>query len=508
MSTPANGNARILADQQAFLDACERAREAFGGIEGVVSVGYGQKESGGRFSDDLAIVVFVREKKPEEELAPAERIPPAFEGYRTDVAQVPDAVQARCGNTDPYPVIQGGIQITPPAREDGTYQHGTLGCIVRRRGDTGRENVYLLTCRHVLFEHGRGAGEYAYHPFPPPRGTDPPDRPSHPLGPISAEAFRENFSYTPPGASAPDDFWIDCATARIDIDSKCLGSTCRRDVVHCAGTIAGLALGADDPATPGVREDELVADVRSVIGELGFVGQRVHKVGRTTGKTTGIVRRVNATANVPRESENPAGPKVVACHVMHVELDPASDPSHTNCLGRDWFAEQGDSGSVVVDDDRRVVGLLFGAMDLVTNGQLTPAPRFAFVSHIYPVLDRLGICVLATGTSSRTTGATDGTGTAPAAAAGGGGGGFTSARVEGDMVRPAPTPVTVSAAEQERLLRLRDAFRATARGRELHETFASVRREVGYLVRNARPVKVAWHRSQGPAFLACTLEHL
>ena len=69
-----------------------------------------------------------------------------------------------------------------------------------------------------------------------------------------------------------------------------------------------------------------------------------------------------------------------------------------------------------------------------------------------------------------------------------------------------PEPVTE--AQQERLTDLLQAFRSTTRGRELHEAFRHVRREIGYLVRNVRPVTVAWHRNKGPAFFACLLNHL
>jgi hypothetical protein len=51
-------------------------------------------------------------------------------------------------------------------------------------------------------------------------------------------------------------------------------------------------------------------------------------------------------------------------------------------------------------------------------------------------------------------------------------------------------------------------FRDTRRGPELHAAFAEVRREIGFLVRNSRPVTVAWHRCKGPAFMAHVLNHL
>jgi hypothetical protein len=62
--------------------------------------------------------------------------------------------------------------------------------------------------------------------------------------------------------------------------------------------------------------------------------------------------------------------------------------------------------------------------------------------------------------------------------------------------------------EVEHMRELLAALRQTAKGRELHRVFGDVRREIGYLIRNCRPVKVTWHRNQGPAFLAHVLNHL
>src|SRR5262245_34803190 len=145
MNMPMKDNAQILSDQQAFMESCERAREVFGKIEGVVGVGFGQKETAGQYKDDIAIIVFVREKKNEEELAPEQRIPPSFEGYRTDVRVAHQAGFDACDNTAEYDIIQGGIQISSRMNaQTGVFEQGTLGSIVRKRNDSGRENVYLL----------------------------------------------------------------------------------------------------------------------------------------------------------------------------------------------------------------------------------------------------------------------------------------------------------------------------------------------------------------------------
>jgi hypothetical protein len=71
-----------------------------------------------------------------------------------------------------------------------------------------------------------------------------------------------------------------------------------------------------------------------------------------------------------------------------------------------------------------------------------------------------------------------------------------------------PTPPVANDAEIRRLQELLAAFRSTEKGCRLHDTFGQVRKEIGYLVRNCRPVKVAWHRHEGPRFLTQVQSHL
>jgi len=142
-------NVELTADEKAaFVASMQRAREAFSRIDGVLSVGFGQKHSAGDFRDIIAITACVLQKKPLEAIANADRIPATFEGYPTDVMQVGSgSAPAGCNNSQEYTMIRGGIQIVPQIVQNGyTYEKGTLGCIVRRRGDSDRENVYLLTC--------------------------------------------------------------------------------------------------------------------------------------------------------------------------------------------------------------------------------------------------------------------------------------------------------------------------------------------------------------------------
>ena len=491
MTGPVEDNERILADEQAFIAAYERARQEFGRIDGVVDVAYGQKQSDGEYRDDIAIVVFVQEKRPIEDLAPQERIPPTFEGYRTDVRVLRQAAFDACDNTTTYKTIQGGIQIS--ARIDpttGQFSAGTLGCIVRKRGDSSRDNVYLLSNKHVLFALGAGAGDYIFHPFAPSPDTTKFQSPgdSNALGPTETTAFLGNVAYTAAGQTAATDVFIDCAIARIDIDSKCFGSTCTKDVVKTSpGSVIDLQVGRANTIT----------NVRSIINAPSAIGEQVFKVGRTTGRTAGVIRLINAPVTAPADPTVPGSGPIQGHNTIEIDFDPSAG-SAVNCKGNARFAEEGDSGALVVDAQGRAIGLhTLGA----PPGSPSTFPNNA--CHIMPVLDNLGVCIpTSRGTSSGSCAATDGTGIAPAATTG------TVGTVGTGVSTGAQSPVPVTDVELTRLHGLRDLFRQTDTGRDLHEVFALVRREIGYLVRNARRVTIVWYRNEGPAFLAHTLDHL
>src|SRR5262249_17743705 len=153
-----------------------------------------------------------------------------------------------------------------------------------------------------------------------------------------------------------------------------------------------------------------------------------------------------------------------------------------------------------VDAQRRAVGLLFGVPDPATVPPPPPNSSCSAV-HIVPVLDHLGICIpcAAGATGHGSSLANDGSGLAPIPlpAAQSTLTSQMSFLADGSAAPPAP-----------RMHAQLDEFRATQLGGELSRVIDEVRRELGYLVRNVRPVKVVWGRHQGPAWLACFLNHV
>ena len=224
------------------------------------------------------------------------------------------------------------------------------------------------------------------------------------------------------------------------------------------------------------------------------------------------MRVLMASEHLEPDPDDPHSP-ASAQSVMRSDFDTASTPNHLICLGNERFAEGGDSGSLVVDENRNAVGLVAISAAAAHANDLPPKAYHTFACHIYPVLDLLKICLpTSAGTTHGSCSATDGSGLtsapAPQTATPTGTMAFLGAGVASARLPREDAQADISEEERSRMLAFRDALVASSAGRELHDTFVRVRRELGYLVRKSRPVKVVWHRNRGPAYLAHILNHL
>lgn len=505
MNTPLKGNEDIRSNGDAFIDAYLRARDELGRLEGVVAVGFGRKEVADKLTADISITVFVLEKVPDSELAPGQKVPPEFEGYRTDVRVVPDITPAKCDNEDPYDPIEGGIQIQARDKESsfsGDDGKGTLGCIVRKRGNDSGENFYLLTANHALDTDNAGLGGVVYHPYAPPANDTTG---SKIIAFIEERGTQDTVEYTgrrpSNGEELPMDGYIDCGIARLDLASECCGIKCSADNVRFNTTIIDLDPGdATNNRIADVRDISLDFDMTIPLDQLGTAtdANRVVKVGRTTGRTVGIVTLINSAAR--------HGGDIVA-GLIEIELDPALTPGGVNCKGNPRFIEGGDSGALVLDMDNKAVGLAF-ATKTRPDGRIS-----CFACHIVPVLDTLNICIPTTGgTSHGSSLATDGSGIARY------GGSlesdsdtvlFTSQTVAGRLDTAAQSrAAAMSTSSLVQIEEFVDRLRHTEQGRRLHDAYAHSISEIGFLIRTRRQVMVTWHRNKGPAFLAGIADHL
>lgn len=132
---------------------------------GVVQVGLGRPERGGRRRPELALRFHVESKRPPDELdaAGVTPVPPEFEGMPTDVIErryLPrvwgwGGGSGERGRFDP---LRGGISVSS-ARYGAT---GTLGAVVR---DRGSDDLMGLSNSHVLATvYGAAPGLGTYQP--------------------------------------------------------------------------------------------------------------------------------------------------------------------------------------------------------------------------------------------------------------------------------------------------------------------------------------------------------
>lgn len=294
----------------------------------VVATGVGYKIAGDTLTDEVSIVVSVSKKLPLAQLTEAATVPKSIDGMKTDVIE-----------TGPIVAFQDPKQRMRPARPGCSIGHhlitaGTLGCLVKR-GD----QVYILSNNHVLansnaaqngdaiwqpgkYDGGTSADQIAtldrFIPIGFP-GDTPPTPPPPPPGGCSPLAsimkyFQSQPAPTPKAQiNEPGNNTVDCAVAK--------------------------------PLSPDlVSPDILNIGVPIGVG-TATLGTPLQKMGRTTGYTTGQITQLDVTVSVDY------GGKIA---------------TYRNQLMAGAMSQGGDSGSAVLDMNKRAVGLLFAGSDTTT----------------------------------------------------------------------------------------------------------------------------------------------
>ncbi len=223
-------------------------------------------------------------------------------------------------------------KMTRPLRIGASIGHfkitaGTLGAFVRDRGDG---SILILSNNHVLANENRAKkGDHILQPGAFDGGQDPAQKVGELLRFVRLKKTGANR--------------VDCAVASIDS-----GIAFDQRTLTGLGKIAGLG-------------DPVLAD-----------DAPVGKVGRTTGTTRG---RVSAF-----EMDNV---------VVQYDLGVLKFDNQVEIEGTDAgpFSQGGDSGSLIVDGDRRAVALLFAGSD-----QGGPEGRgLTFANPIHAVFDALKV---------------------------------------------------------------------------------------------------------------------
>jgi hypothetical protein len=302
-----------MADPMGRLDEQEAALRVLGAHydeliahPGVVTTGVGLRERGGQITDELCIIIGVEKKLPASQLGSAEVLPRTLDGVGVDVQQRRDLVPL-IRMVDPreledwgqYRPLKGGSQISNlKLNPSGQVSLGTLGAIVLVTPGGNSPDapfVGLLSNQHVLYAIGGQNGDSIFQP--------------------AARGAMVATNYT--GRKDSSRPFVDAGVARI---ASGIGIT---NEVLRIGTLTGMAAPIPE--------------------------SRVRKYGYYTEYTVGMITQLF----VERDGLDSYvyGFRVMSAAGQDGSQFPLLDPNRK-------FADEGDSGSVIVNDNNRVVGLL------------------------------------------------------------------------------------------------------------------------------------------------------
>ena len=307
---------------------CRRYRNYLLRLPNVVGVGQGIKQVGGKATGEPAVVVLVQKKVPPKELKPGQRVPRTLSKSPVDVIEVGEL--RLLGRTE-Y------VRPAPPGVSIGHYRvtAGTFGAVVRDRS-TGQP--LILSNNHVLANStngrdGRAAiGDPVYQPGPYDGG-----------GPQQLIGYLYRFV-----PLVKDYEEVSCSRAR-------WAERLLNGMLHLVRPSYRVAFYrqlavenlVDAALARPVSPESVTGEILGIGAVTGVaepeVGKWVFKSGRSSGVNSGKILVINATVKVSLEEG----------HWGYFRDQFVTEP----------LARPGDSGSLVVDEQRRAVGLLFAGSD-------------------------------------------------------------------------------------------------------------------------------------------------
>lgn len=330
-------NANVITQVRQVIQTCQQIVYDFLDRRYVVACGVGFKIKGVQQTWIPSIVFSVTRKVPPDRLSPSDLIPKMIQNIATDVIETGEIEALGLNRLLPLRPVRPGASI---GHRDGTT--GTLSCIVQR-GD----QRFLLSNNHIIARLNEAKlGDSILQPGTADGGTAADE-----IGQLAMYApirFLENMSIAEATALAQS-----------------------TDAQGCYSWLKSLletlgSLGHSKPTSP-VSKDllnnhvdaALVAPLSNILLDpniidiggppVGIVepqlGMRIVKSGRTTGLTEARIVQIDVTVNVKYGDQ-------MARFANQIMTTPFSQP--------------GDSGSLVLDFERRAVGLLFSGSSQIT----------------------------------------------------------------------------------------------------------------------------------------------
>lgn len=303
-------------------------------MKNVVGVGIGYKESleASTGAPKMGVVVLVKYKLPETELEAHHVVPKQIDGVITDVIEVGEL--RLLGRTE-----RGGP--AQPGRSIGHYKitAGTFGAVVK---DRQSEELLILSNNHVLANGTNGKDNKA-------KLGDPILLPGpHDGGSLEKDVIGRLYKFQPVEKVFAQSSCARAASAEFWANALCQFVAPQYKIKVMRQTEDGNTIDAAlaKPLDPE-KLDSKILEIGEVKGVADAeVGMEVTKSGRTTGVTEGIIKAINATVQVDMGDGEEA--------VFHDQI--IASP----------MSQGGDSGALVLDKQKRAVGLLFAGSDKTT----------------------------------------------------------------------------------------------------------------------------------------------
>lgn len=297
--------------------------------QNVLATGIGYKVSGGQKSSNLSIICSVEKKLPKSQLSGEDLVPSQVDGIATDVLES-GRIRALNTHLQRHRPAPGGVSI---GHRDITA--GTLGCIVKRNGQR-----VILSNNHVLANSNAAQiGDAILQPGPHDGGKFPDDHIANLLEfiPISLSG----------GIDLPSDCPIGNSFASVlNLFAAATGSRTRLHAVRIQAEDNLVDAAIAKPLNGADVADEIL-DIGAIAGMVpAQLGMAIQKSGRTTQYTTGTIDQVDVTVNV--------------------QYGGGQIGRFTDQLLAGPMSQGGDSGSVVLDNDKNLLGLLFAGSDTTT----------------------------------------------------------------------------------------------------------------------------------------------
>jgi hypothetical protein len=311
-------------------------------FKGLVGFGYGWKIKNNEYTGEPSIIFYVKQKNNDN----VDLLPEKYEEITTDVQEVIDEKLLNCDEVDfdvcYYDSIKSGINIGKPSVNQLYARSGTLGGITNDKR--------ILTCYHVLMYHMDSENVL--------NENNKILQPSPKYDCIHSRNMNNNIAT-----------FYDGRYGNFDVD---VGNNkmikIGLDVALCNDIVRSFIT---DNFKGWYSYAEIIKIDNNQQNKIIF-----KKNGFKTGKTTGYITEIFTLSRSEIEEHSELGVLYDCELLMQIEIQ----GNERDVI----FCDKGDSGSIFVDDDNKILGIL-------NAGRNYPTHTTAIVTPFYAIAYVMGI---------------------------------------------------------------------------------------------------------------------